>query len=96
VTVLALSGTYVSIRTPVPLLFSSTSDRRNGLSSRKRRFPLPSNGEDSLFGRDGMDRIARQVGSDSMTGGDGRDRLTGNLGADTLFGNNKADIMRGN
>jgi serralysin len=56
--------------------------------------PIPTNGNDTLFGGSGNDSINALGGNDLVTGGDGDDTLLGSSGSDDLygeFGNDRLD-----
>jgi serralysin len=55
----------------------------------------PTNGNDSLIGGWGGDRIDALAGNDSVSGGYGNDTLTGNAGSDRLYGEEGDDWLVG-
>jgi Ca2+-binding RTX toxin-like protein len=53
------------------------------------------NGNDTLTGNDGPDRLDGGNGRDVLLGGSGNDRLFGNNGDDSLFGGAGSDVLEG-
>lgn len=53
-------------------------------------------GDDKILGRDGDDKLRGTQGDDSILGGDGNDSLQGQVGNDTVIGGNGDDTVKGN
>jgi CSLREA domain-containing protein len=53
-------------------------------------------GDDKILGRDGDDKLRGTQGDDSILGGDGNDSIQGQLGNDTVIGGNGNDTVKGN
>ncbi len=52
------------------------------------------NGNDTIYGSAGPDRINAGLGNDVIYGGAGDDRITGGLGADTIYGGDGTDRIQ--
>jgi Ca2+-binding RTX toxin-like protein len=56
---------------------------------------IPTAGDDSLNGGDGVDTLIGSAGNDTLDGGGGNDLLSGGLGTDTLVGGEGTDTYEG-